>query len=85
MMSVIQVFRRLFQFSVEFNIFKVMAFTKSQRLFMLTLNAKIMQLLPEDFPLSSIFTLIGLLFVERLKNLEKMAILLLVVQRNDLN
>ena len=35
MMSVIQVFRRLFQFSVAFNIFKVMAFTKSQRLFML--------------------------------------------------
>jgi len=35
MMSVIQVLRRLFQFSVAFNIFKVMAFTKSQRLFML--------------------------------------------------
>jgi len=37
MMSVIQVFRRLFPFSVAFNIFKVIAFTKSQRLFMLTL------------------------------------------------
>ena len=35
MMSIIQVFRRLFQFSVAFNIFKVMVFTKSQRLFML--------------------------------------------------
>jgi len=35
MMSVIQVFRRLFQFSVAFNILKNMAFTKSQRLFML--------------------------------------------------
>ena len=35
MMSVIQVFRRLFSFSVAINIFKVMAFTKSLRLFML--------------------------------------------------
>ena len=35
MMSVIQVFRQLFRFSVAFNIFKVIAFTKSQRLFML--------------------------------------------------
>jgi len=35
MLSVIQVFRRLFPFSVALNIFKVMAFTKSQRLFML--------------------------------------------------
>ena len=35
MMSVIQVFRRLFPFSVAFNIFKIIAFTKSQRLFML--------------------------------------------------
>ena len=88
MMSVIQVFRRLFSFSVAFNIFKVMAFTKSQRLSILNtyFECKKYATIARRFHAEFNIHIDRTTICRMIKNLEKMTILLLVVQHlNDPN